>query len=129
MPRRTCNILHPPEARLPGIISWLAEFDKMRSSDAAWDGCAIHTVEYDLQAAFDVATRVDSIRRHPGPVVIVQKVQARLRDQFEHILGRSTSIYSIPLTCPEDYGRPVKPPSERMKTVNHVFQFVRRLHS
>lgn len=102
MPLPHLHILHPPEHRLPGVTSWLSELQELLYDEAAWDGCVFHQIEYDNQAAFDVPTAFDIITRNPGPAVLLQKVQARVRERLEEMLRRNVKVYVVNAGCTED---------------------------
>jgi hypothetical protein len=96
------HILHPRENRFSGITALLASVEQMLAADANWDHCAIRRAEYDEQAAFDVPTQCDLIRRSPGPVILIQNVQARLRDRLANMLDRQTVVYTLNVVVAED---------------------------
>lgn len=102
MPMPHLHILHPPECRFPGITQWIAEVEQILRRDEKWEGCVFRRAVYDEQARFNVPTQVDLVRRSPGPVILVQKVQGATREQFERILQRRVSTYCITPTCAED---------------------------
>src|SRR4051812_34943692 len=102
MPVPHLHILHPAETHLPGIVIWMAEVDQMLRGDASWDITQRHSVQYDQQASFDVPTVIDRIRRAVGPAILVQKVQARIRERFESMLPRQVQVYHVPVSCAED---------------------------
>lgn len=102
MPLPFLHIFHPRESRLPNIGKWLAEVCALLKSDAAWDGCIVRVVEYDLQASFDVPTQSDLIKRHVGPIILIEKVQHAVRDRLERLLNRCTCLYCVTVSCSED---------------------------
>ncbi len=102
MPVPHLHILHPPETRLPGVASWLAELEELLRDEPTWDDCVFHRIVYDEQASFDVPTAVDLVRRSPGPVILLQKVQTSVRERFEAMLGREAMVYVINGGCAED---------------------------
>jgi hypothetical protein len=108
MPLLNLHILHPPESRIPGISAWMAEVQTLVSNDAKWDGCKIRRSEYDSQGSFIVATEGDLIRRNPGPVVVIQKIQAKLREKLVAMLPRDICVYHVPVTCAEDFWQAIE---------------------
>lgn len=102
MPLPNLHILHPREDRLPGVTVWMAEVEQIVRADPQWDNCVIRTAPYDHQASFDVPTQVDHVRRAIGPVILVQNVQARVRERFERMIPRGARLYCLPVTCSED---------------------------
>lgn len=102
MPLPHLHILHPPEHRLPGVTNWLGELQQLLRDEAAWDGCEFHQIKYDDQAAFNVPTAFEIITRNPGPVVLLQKVQARVRERLEEMLQRKVKVYVVNAGCTED---------------------------
>lgn len=102
MPIPHLYILHPAESRLPGITARLASAqDRVRNS-AAWDDCSISTFEYDPQAGFNVPTVSDFVLRNPGPVLLIQKVQHRLRTRLEELLKSRVVVYCAEIACDDD---------------------------
>ena len=96
------HILHPPEHRLPGVTSWLGELQQLLLGEPAWNRCVFHQHEYDDQAAFNVPTVFGIINQALGPVILLQKVQARVREQLEKMLQRNVKFYLVNAGCPED---------------------------
>lgn len=94
MPLPRLYILHPPEARLPGITAWLAEVQTRACGRVEWDGCEFVRDEYDLQASFSTASVSDKVKRRPGPVVLIQKVQHSARNRLEELVGRVAQVIS-----------------------------------
>lgn len=92
MPVPRVYILHPREDRLPGILGWLAEAEGCALKQPEWDGCRFVRIEYDAKASFDVPTISDRIRREPGPVILIQKVQHKTRSRLEAIVGRVADV-------------------------------------
>lgn len=95
-------LLHPPESIAAHIIEWLAEVQKALQADANWDGCLWQRTSYNEQAGFDVGTAVDQVRRSPGPVIFIQKVQAGLLARFRGAVQREVAVYSISPNCSMD---------------------------
>lgn len=95
MPLPHLHIFHPAESCAPHLVGWLAEVQGLLAGDASWDGCKHHRWPYDLQASFHVPTAIGNVRSNPGPVIFIQKVQARLVSQFREKIGRSTSVYTV----------------------------------
>jgi hypothetical protein len=94
--------MHPPERRWPGITGLLAAVEGILRGEAKWDGCTVRRVEYDDQGSFDIPTQVDLVRRAPGPVIIIQKVQARVIERFKNTLHRAAMVYHVPVGSAED---------------------------
>lgn len=74
--------------------SWLAEAQSRVGGRAEWDGCLFVRDEYDLQASFNVATVSDRVKRDPGPVILIQKVQHSTRNRLEQIVGQVSQVIS-----------------------------------
>ena len=106
MPLPHLYLYHPPES-LPAnayLVEWLGEVQGLLLSDVNWDGCQWRRVPYDSQAGFNIATEVQRVRDNPGPVIFIQKVQARLFNRFREIMSRTVSVYSInPASSEEIY--------------------------
>jgi hypothetical protein len=96
------HLLHPRESHLPGITEWIAHAQASVSASANWDGSAIHLVEYDDQASFDVPNRSDFVRRNAGPVILVKNVQHRRRNQLEAIVGTTIRVYCLPILSAQE---------------------------
>jgi hypothetical protein len=96
------HIIHPREQRLPGITAWIAEVERLIKDYADWDDCQIRRAEYTEQAGFDVPTQVDIVRRAPGPVILIQNVQARIRQRFESFLRGRVVVYCFSIYGAED---------------------------
>lgn len=94
MPVSHVHVVHAPEH-----IPWLAQVELTLQEAEEWTGTSIHRIELDSQKGFVVATAVNCVRRAPGPVLFVGKVQARLRIRFEEILGREYAIYDLQPTA------------------------------
>ena len=104
MPLPHLHIFHPAESSAPHLVGWLSEVHHLLGGEVNWDGCQLHRWPLDSQAAFDVATAIGNVRNGPGPVIFLQKVQARLVKQFRQKVGRSISVYTIdPPTSTEIY--------------------------
>ncbi|MFN0055291.1 MAG: hypothetical protein ACKV0T_24360 [Planctomycetales bacterium] len=102
MPLPHLHLFHPPMQVAPLLPEWLASVEDLLRSDANWDGCEFHRLIYDGQAAFDVPTAFDRVNRFRGPVIVIQKVQARLVARFQRLTQRRISLYSLAPLCPED---------------------------
>jgi hypothetical protein len=102
MPLPHLHILHPPALRFPHLLVWLADVENVLRTDANWDGCELHRTECTLEARFNVPTLCESVSRALGPVVVIQKVQAGLLDQFKKKMCRRASVYAISPQGPED---------------------------
>ncbi len=96
------HLYHPPETVAGYLLDWMADVEQALRSDANWDNCQRSRTVYDVQAGFDVPTEVDRVRRNPGPVIFIQKVQRRRLERFRDILQREVSVYVIAPTCPTD---------------------------
>lgn len=102
MPVPILHIFCPREERLPGIGQWRADLAALFKGDVTWNNCVVRVVEYDAQAAFDVPTESDFIRRNPGPIILLQKVQKRYRERLDAFVGRTVSVHVTEVTCVED---------------------------
>jgi hypothetical protein len=99
MPLPHLHIFHPQQQHL---APWFAEVESLMRADANWDECVRSRTEYNQQAAFDVPTAVGRIRRQPGPVIFLQKVQRALFETFRRRVSREMSVYLIDPTCAAD---------------------------
>jgi len=102
MPLPHLHLLHPMETYAPHLPGWLGEVQSLMLADPNWDGCRPRRVAYDRQAGFNLPTEVDRVRREPGPVIFIQKVQARLLDRFRQLVQRQVAVYAISPTCSRD---------------------------
>ena len=102
MPLPNLYVFHPPPSRASHLMPWLAEVEELLQSDPNWDNCDLHRVVYNDQGGFNVPTETDRVRRNPGPVIFLYKVQARLLARFREIVGRELSVYTILPTCSTD---------------------------
>ncbi len=74
----------------------------MQKADVNWDKCKTRLAQYDENAAFDVPTQFDLVRRAPGPVIFIQNVQAKLRARLEAMLRRKAIVYVIALRTADE---------------------------
>jgi hypothetical protein len=102
MPLPHLHVFHPAIRVAPHLPEWLGSVEGLLRADATWDGCTFHRLVFDEQAAFDVPTAVDFVNRSRGPVIVIQKVQARLLDRFRSMVQRRVSIYPLSPSCAED---------------------------
>ncbi|HUY93033.1 MAG TPA: hypothetical protein VMV10_30165 [Pirellulales bacterium] len=102
MPLPHLHIMHPSASSLHCVEQWIAELEQALRSDPGWDGCVFHRHTYNSQAAFDVPTVLDLVRRSPGPVIMLQRVQHRLFQRLHGALRRCSSVYLLNALCVED---------------------------
>jgi hypothetical protein len=103
MPVPYLHIYHPAPSRAPHIIGWIAEVEDALRADANWTGCQFSRRQYTEQAGFNVGTEVEYIRKRPGPVIFLQKVQRPPHSKFRAVMEREILIHPLfAPTCPED---------------------------
>ncbi|MEX2287963.1 MAG: hypothetical protein WD648_12790 [Planctomycetaceae bacterium] len=102
MPLPHLHLYLPARSIAAYLLEWLADVENALHGDANWDGCQFFREHYNLQAGFDVPTAVGNVRRNPGPVIFVQKVQTRPFNRFRDIVRRDVSVYRIFPSSAED---------------------------
>ena len=95
MPLGHLHILHPCISRMPLITDWLESLGARLAKDPNWTSCRLHKWPCNEQAGFNVANLVDFVNRSRGPLVVIQKVQAKLLSHLKDRLQRRTCVYPI----------------------------------
>lgn len=84
-------LLHPAQKYLPGIEAWISEVESFLRDDPSWDEWELLAYPYNNQNSFDVQPMFVRVLNKPGPVILVESVQAKARGD----LGEKLRTHAI----------------------------------
>ncbi|HEY7310007.1 MAG TPA: hypothetical protein VH643_11665 [Gemmataceae bacterium] len=70
-------LLHPAQKYLPGIKAWIGEVESLLRDDPSWGKWDLLAYSYNDQNSFDVQPMFVRVLNKPGPVILLESVQAK----------------------------------------------------